>query len=372
MTSSAVRPGKARTAAVALAALVGGATLVLGILPGQTAETDGGLRASLTSLRTSVSSPAGGYWIVDAAGAVTSFGGAANYGSAPAHLNQPIVGIVSTSDGLGYWLVAKDGGVFAFGDAAYSGNALGTSSTGSVVGMTSEPGHGTVGPQGPAGPPGIQGNHGPTGATGPQGLPGVPGIPGLMGVQGIPGPTGAPGIQGIPGPVGPTGIQGDSGTPGTPGATGATGAPGLNGVMHFAEFFGLAPPDNAATVAAGTNVQFPQDGPSDGSIVRISASQFNLSNIGTYQVYFQVPVTESGQLVVSLDSGGGPVEQAYTVVGRGATTSQIVETTLVQTTVSDTLLAVQNPAGAASALTITPLAGGNDPVSSSIVIEQIG
>jgi hypothetical protein len=133
-------------AALALAALVGAATLVIGILPAQTGQPDGVLHASLTSLRTSVSSPAGGYWIVDAAGAVTSFGGAANYGSAPAHLNQPIVGIVSTSDGLGYWLVAKDGGVFAFGDAAYSGNALGTSSTGSVVGMTSVPGHGTARP----------------------------------------------------------------------------------------------------------------------------------------------------------------------------------------------------------------------------------
>jgi hypothetical protein len=142
--------------------------------------------------------------------------------------------------------------------------------------------------------------------------------------------------------------------------------------MHFAEFFGLAPPDNAATVAVGANVQFPQNGPSDGSTVRASASQFFLSNIGTYQVYFQVPVTESGQLVVSLDSGGGPVELPYTVVGRGTTTTQIVETTLVQTTVVNTLLSVQNPAGASTALTITPLAGGNDPVSSSIVIEQIG
>ncbi len=347
-------------AAVALAALVGASTLVLGILPGQTGQPDGVLHVSLTSLKTSVSSPAGGYWIVDAAGAVTSFGGAANYGSAPAHLNQPIVGIVSTSDGLGYWLVAKDGGVFAFGDATYSGNALGTSSTGTVVGMTSVPGHGTPGPQGPAGSPGIQGIQGLTGTTGAPGIPGIPGLPGLMGIQGI---------QGIPGTTGPPGIQGD---PGTPGTTGATGAPGLNGVMHFAEFFGLAPPDNAATVAVGTNVQFPQNGPSDGSIVRASPSQFNLSNIGTYQVYFQVPVTESGQLVVSIDSGGGPLELPYTVVGRGTTTTQIVETTLVQTTVVNTLLSVQNPAGASTALTITPLAGGNDPVSSSIVIEQIG
>lgn len=369
MTSSPSRIGRTRVAALGVAALIGVAALVFATLPGQADQPQSAARISLASLKTSVTSPAGGYWIVDAAGAVTAYGGATDYGSAPAHLNQPIVGIVSTSDGLGYWLVARDGGVFAFGDAAYSGNALGTSSTGSVVGMTSVPGHGTAGPQGPTGPPGVQGIQGPTGPTGAPGIQGIPGLPGLMGIQGIPGIPGTPGVQGIPGPVGPPGIQG---VPGTAGTTGATGAPGLNGVMHFAEFFGLAPPDNVATVAAGADVQFPQNGPTDGSIVRTSSSQFDLSNIGTYQVSFQVPVTEAGQLVVSLDSGGGPVELPYTVVGRETTTTQIVETTLVQTTVVNSLLSVQNPASASTALTITPMAGGNDPVSSSIVIEQIG
>ena len=45
-----------------------------------------------------------------------------------------------------------------------------------------------------------------------------------------------------------------------------------------ADFFALMPPDNAATVAVGADVQFPQDGPnsSAGTISRTSASTFNL------------------------------------------------------------------------------------------------
>lgn len=53
------------------------------------------------------------------------------------------------------------------------------------------------------------------------------------------------------------------------------------------------PPDNAATVAPGTDVSFPQDGPNSGTdISRTSASSFNLAPIGTYQLLFQVSVNE--------------------------------------------------------------------------------
>ena len=357
MVSSVSRPTAARAVAVGLAVLLGAATLVVGILPGQAGQPEGALHVTLASLRTSVTSPAGGYWVVDAVGRVTAFGGAANYGSAPGHLNQPIVGIVSTGDGLGYWLVARDGGVFAFGDAPYSGNAMSTSSNGSVVGITSVPGHGATGPQGAPGIPGAQG------------IPGVAGTPGAQGIQGL---TGLQGLPGIPGLAGTPGVQGTPGATGAQGAPGTPGSPGANGLMHFAEFFGLAPPDNSASVAPGSAVQFPLNGPSDGLITRASSSQFLLPSIGTYQVYFQVPVTEGGQLVVGLDSGGGTVELAYTVVGRGAGATQIVETTLIQTTVVDAMLSVRNPAGESIALTITPLAGGVDPASSSIVIEQVG
>src|SRR5579862_9764835 len=69
-------------------------------------------------------------------------------------------------------------------------------------------------------------------------------------------------------------------------------------VVGFADFYALMPVDNAATVAAAAAVQFPQNGPSDGSgsISRTSASTFNLTAIGTYQVSFQVSVNEPGQL----------------------------------------------------------------------------
>jgi hypothetical protein len=40
-------------------------------------------------------------------------------------LNQPVVGMATTSDGRGYWMVAADGGIFAFGDAAFYGSAAG-------------------------------------------------------------------------------------------------------------------------------------------------------------------------------------------------------------------------------------------------------
>ena len=39
----------------------------------------------------------------------------------------------------------------------------------------------------------------------------------------------------------------------------------MGGVLGFADFYALMPPDNAATVAPGTDVSFPQDGPTGGT-----------------------------------------------------------------------------------------------------------
>lgn len=144
------------------------------------------------------------------------------------------------------------------------------------------------------------------------------------------------------------------------------------GLFSFADFFALMPGDNAATVGPGTDVSFPQDGPNSGNgIFRLNATQFNLSAIGVYQVLFQVSVTEAGQLVLTLDSGAGAQQLAYTVVGRATGTSQIVGMALVQTSVINSILTVRNPAGESTALTITPLAGGVDPVSAHLVITRI-
>ena len=77
---------------------------------------------------------------------------------------------------------------------------------------------------------------------------------------------------------------------GVTGPTGPTGPAG--GVLNYADFYALMPPDNAATVAPGTDVSFPQDGPNSGaSITRTGPSLFNLSEIRTYEVYFTIPVS---------------------------------------------------------------------------------
>ena len=137
----------------------------------------------------------------------------------------------------------------------------------------------------------------------------------------------------------------------------------------FADFFALMPGDNAATVAPGTDVQFPQDGPSsaNGAIVRVSSGQFQLSSIGTYQVLFQVSVSEAGQLAIDLDG----TDLVQTVVGRATGTSQIVGMSLIQTTVANSVLSIRNPAGNSTALSITPLAGGTHPVSAHLVITRL-
>jgi len=105
----------------------------------------------------------------------------------------------------------------------------------------------------------------------------------------------------IIGPTGPQGIQGLIGETGPTGATGPAGTPG--GVLNFADFYALMPPDNAATVAPGTDVSFPQDGPNSGTgISRTGPSSFNLTEIGTYQILFQVGTDEAGQLQLTLNN----------------------------------------------------------------------
>ncbi len=223
-----------------------------------------------------------------------------------------------------------------------------------IQGLTGE-----VGPTGPTGPTGLTGDIGPTGATGPTGPQGIIGETGPTGPAGDIGPTGPTGAIG---PTGPTGLTGDVGP------TGPTGASGTGGILNFADFYALMPPDNSATVAPGTDVSFPQDGPNSGSdIARTGPSSFNLGPIGTYQVLFNVGVTEAGQLILTLNGA----DLAYTVVGRATGTSDIIGMSIVTTTAVNSILTVRNPAGNAAALTITPLAGGTRPVSAHLVITQI-
>ena len=137
-----------------------------------------------------------------------------------------------------------------------------------------------------------------------------------MGPAGPQGPTGATGPQGPQGPVGPQGPQGDTGE------QGPRGIPG--GVLGYADFYALMPPDNSATVAPGTDVSFPRNGLiANTNIGRLGPSSFNLGPVGTYHILFEVSVTEAGS-----DNFCHP--------------------------------------------TVTPLAGGTRPISAHLVITQIG
>ncbi len=164
--------------------------------------------------------------------------------------------------------------------------------------------------------------------------------------------------------VGPIGPQGPAGEVGPVGPQGPAG-----GVLNYADFYALMPSDNAATVAPGTDVSFPQNGPiSSTDISRIGPDAFNLAQIGTYQILFEVSTDEAGQLLLTLNDE----DLAYTVAGRATGTSQIVGMAIVTTTVADSIVTVRNPAGNSTALTVTPSAGGTRPVSAHLIIIQIG
>ena len=180
---------------------------------------------------------------------------------------------------------------------------------------------------------------------------------GATGPTGPTGPTGATGPQGPVGETGPQGIQGEVGPQGPAGV-----------VANFADFYALMPADNATQVGVGEDVAFPQNGPtSNSTITRLTDNSFSLSEVGTYLVMFQVSVTEPAQLVLTLNGEEIP----YSVVGRAAGASQIVETILITTTIATSTLTVRNPAANATALTISPNAGGNESVSAHLVIVQL-
>lgn len=333
--------------------------------PSRTVELSARL-ASAT--RVATTDNGSGYWLVASDGGVFSFGTAQFYGSmAGQTLNSPITGIVPTADDHGYWLVAKDGGVFSFGDATFNGSMGNATLDVPVVGMASSSGV----------PAGVNGNQLDSGIGAPTGTIGNDGdfyLDTQASVLYGPKANGTwpqTGIRliGATGPAGATGATGATGAQGIPGVPGASGPVGPSGSSTFAEFFALMPGDNSVPVAVGADVQFPQNGPTSGTILRIGiTSTFRLTNIGTYQVFIEVPVTGQGQLVLTLNG----FELPTTVVGRDTGTTEIVGQSFVTTTSVNSILTVRNPAGESTALTITPLAGGTHPVSATLEIQQLG
>jgi hypothetical protein len=178
---------------------------------------------------------------------------------------------------------------------------------------------------------------------------------------------GAVGIAGLAGPAGAPGIAGAAGTQGIQGVSGIPGAPGI---LDFSDFYTLLPGDGGggASVAVGTAVFFPQDGPTTGIIVRLSQTTFLLPVIGTYLVLFEGSVNEPGQFMLRINAA----DDATSVVGRDTGTTQIVGMSLLTTTVPNSILEVINPPLNTTALTLTPANGSlTHAYSTHLVIIRI-
>lgn len=236
-----------------------------------------------------------------------------------------------------------------------------------VVGPTGPTG--PMGPMGPQGVQGYQGPQGPIGPTGPQGIPGPDGAIGPTGPQGVPGAAGATGAIGPTGPQGPQGVAGATGAVGPQGATGATGAVGptgpAGGISEYASFYALAPNDNPTAIAQNTAVEFPNTTASTTGITRLTNSTFNLADTGTYLIMFKVNANTAGQLGIAVN---GAVQPSATF-GNAADDGIIEGKTIITTTAANTVLSIVNPI--ATAVTVTPSAGGTEATVSDLTIIKL-
>lgn len=195
---------------------------------------------------------------------------------------------------------------------------------------------------------GTDGRNGTDGINGTNGDPGPPGPQGPQGTQGLQGPQGAQGPQGIQGPTGP------QGTP--------------KGILSFATFYSLSPPDNNSAIAPGMDVQFPQNGPTSASaITRLTNTSFNLGLNGTYFITFQVSIAETGQLILTANG----IEYLPSLAGRNAVSTQIVNMFSLFTNGTNTIITIRNPTENIDTLSIMPHSGGRQPVSAVLNIMQI-
>jgi hypothetical protein len=135
-------------------------------------------------------------------------------------------------------------------------------------------------------------------------------------------------------------------------------------------FFALMPGDNAAPIAAGAAVLFPQVGPTIGNTapIALTSSTFEVPDAGLYQISWQCDVAEAAQLMLRVN--GGLI--ANSVASRAGLTVQVSNSVLVQLA-AGAVVEVINPPGNGTALTMTPADGNlTHSVGASLTIVRVG
>ena len=136
-------------------------------------------------------------------------------------------------------------------------------------------------------------------------------------------------------------------------------------VLEYADFYALMPGNNSVPLPAGAAVQFPLTAIDTGYVAsHLTSSLVSLNKTGTYWIEFTVNVIETGQLALRLNG----VQLPSTVFGRNSNSSSITGMSIIATSVANSTLEVVNPASATHSLTITPSAGGLEPVTAHLII----
>ena len=136
------------------------------------------------------------------------------------------------------------------------------------------------------------------------------------------------------------------------------------GAVNYQDFVAQMPPDNAATIPSFGAISFPFATISNSTITPTSPSVFILPDIATYEINFQVSVSESAQLGIILNGVG----ISGLTVGRSTGNSQIVGVFLITTTSVNTSLSIINTGGP---ITLTQNAGGFFAVSAHLIIKKL-
>ena len=263
------------------------------------------------------------------------------------------------------------------------------------------------GPPGRPGKTGAKGEKGDTGATGAKGDIGVTGEKGDIGATGA---TGAAGEKGEKGDIGATGAAGEKGEKGDIGATGATGEKGEKGECCKGEkgepgtsgepgIDGLPGPDGAtgvvssaqyvqlgsqpATVAIGQPFTYttavlttPSTSISASTAVfnppfSASGTVFTLTNIGRYEVNYQMTIVEDGGVVLYLGSTiPTMLPLPYTMIGK-TPNGQMSGSVIIQTTTSPSFVSVNAAAGNSAAITVPPNSSTTNMSATTVSFKQI-
>ena len=124
-------------------------------------------------------------------------------------------------------------------------------------------------------------------------------------------------------------------------------------------------PGDNGSVAPGSDIALPQDGPNQGTITRASPTTFTLGAIGTYRVAFAASV--DGGVVLQLILDGVAVPAAS--FGKWGSGSIVSGELFITTSVANSSLTLRNTGF--SYIFMTPDYSGPSPIAAHLTIQQL-